>query len=68
MSVRIKEILERGADGYILAHCPALKSGTGLSESSVRSAMVIEDEPQNTIQAPSGAACFELNTLRRRCL
>jgi hypothetical protein len=35
----------------------AVFSGIGLRESSVRSAMVIEDEAQHAIQAPSGAAC-----------
>lgn len=26
MSMRIKVILERGGDGYVVAHCPALKT------------------------------------------
>jgi hypothetical protein len=34
----------------------AVFSGIGLRESSFRSVMFIEDAPQNTIQAPSGAA------------
>ena len=46
----------------------AVFSGIGLRESSVRSARVIEDESQNAIQAPPGAACSALNAWRRRCL
>jgi len=57
----IKVILERGGDGYIVARCIALESGIGLPKSSVRSARVIENEPRNTIQAPSGAACLRIH-------
>ena len=32
-----------------------------------RSAMFIEHEPRNTIQAPSGAACLRFNAWPRRC-
>jgi len=42
----------------------AVLGGIGLWDSSVRSAMFIEHEPQNDIQAPSGAAWFELSVWR----
>jgi hypothetical protein len=53
---RFGVILELGEDVCIVAHRPGLKNGFGLPENSVRSAMVIADEPYKTVQAPSGAA------------
>ena len=47
--------------GHYQSRLFAVFSGISLWDSSVRSAMSIEHEPQNAIQAPSGAAWFELS-------
>jgi hypothetical protein len=45
----------------LLTELEGCSGGHVLRESSVRSAMFIADEPQNAVQAPSGAACLWFN-------
>ena len=45
----------------LLTELEGCSGGHVLRESSVRIAMFIADEPQNAVQAPSGAACLRFN-------
>jgi len=66
--MRIKVILEPGEDGYVVAHCPALKScwsqGKSREEAlrNVREAIQLYLEPQpNQLPADDKAEVVELS-------